>query len=89
MTDLESLLRRDPATVFRRPVDVLQHKALSSAQKTEVLRQWERDLREQMVAEEENMPAPEPLSVALDEVLEALDSLGAGQEPGGSPTKHG
>jgi hypothetical protein len=51
MTDLESLLRRDRAAVFRRPADVLKHKGLSSAQKTEVLRRWVRDLREQMVAE--------------------------------------
>jgi len=89
MNDIESLLRRDPAAVFRRPLDVLKHKGLSAAQKTEVLREWERDLREQMVAEEENMPAPEPPSVTLDEILEALDGLGAGRTPGGTPTKHG
>ena len=70
------------------PRAVLARKDLGRDEKVELLRQWEQDLREQMVAEEENMPSSQPLEVTLDEVLNALRELGAGPGPG-APTKHG
>jgi hypothetical protein len=71
------------------PSELLSRQDLTREQKIEALRQWELDLREQMVAEEENMPASEPLGVTLDEVLEALRSLGAESEFRDVTTKHG
>lgn len=71
------------------PHDVLAREDLSRDEKVELLRQWELDLREGMVAEEENMSAAEPLAVTLDAVLDALRSLGAESECRGVPTKHG
>ena len=71
------------------PKNVLGREDLSRQEKIELLRQWELDLREGMVAEEENMPPSEPLTVTLDEVLDALRTLGAESEPHSVPTKHG
>ena len=71
------------------PNDLLSRQDLTREQKIETLRQWELDLRERMVAEEENMPASEPVSPSLQEVLEALRSLGAESECRDVTTKHG
>jgi hypothetical protein len=71
------------------PKDVLAREDLSRDEKIELLRQWELDLREGMVAEEENMPPSEPLTITLDEVLDALRTLGAESEFHDVPTKHG
>lgn len=71
------------------PKDVLTREDLSREEKVELLRQWELDLREGMVAEEENMPPSEPLTITLDEVLDALRTLGAESEFQDVPTKHG
>lgn len=71
------------------PKNVLGREDLSRQEKIELLRQWELDLREGMVAEEENMPPSEPLTVTLDEVLDALRTLGAESEFHTVPTKHG
>ncbi len=71
------------------PSKLLDRDDLTRDQKVEVLRQWELDLREEMVAEEENMPAAEPMVVTLDEVLEALRSLGAESQFHDVTTKHG
>jgi len=71
------------------PKDLLGRDDLGREEKLEILRQWELDLREGMVAEEENMPASEPPSVTLEEILDALRSLGAESEFNDVPTKHG
>ncbi len=71
------------------PQQLLARDDLTQAQKIEILRQWELDLRERMVADEENMVAAEPMRVSLDEVLIALDALGAGPESHPVPTTHG
>jgi hypothetical protein len=71
------------------PADVLAREGLSREEKIELLRQWELDLREGMVAEEENMPATEPAAMTLDEVLDALRTLGVESEFHDVPTKHG
>ena len=51
------------------PKGLLGRDDLTRDEKVEMLRQWELDLREEMVAEEENMRASVPSAVALDEVL--------------------
>jgi hypothetical protein len=71
------------------PASLLEREDTSREEKIELLHQWELDLREGMVAEEENMPAPEPLRVTLDEVLDALRALGAESQFHEVPTKHG
>jgi len=71
------------------PQQLLTRDELTSEQKIGILRQWEQDLRELLVAEEENMPAAEPMNVSLDEVLIALETLGAGPASHPVPTTHG
>ncbi|MGD2055597.1 MAG: hypothetical protein PVJ15_02230 [Gammaproteobacteria bacterium] len=71
------------------PQQLLAREDLAPEQKIEILRQWELDLRERMVAEEENMGATEPGSMTLDEVLIALDALGAAPALHPVPTTHG
>jgi len=71
------------------PAAVLSSEELSRDDKIALLRQWELDLREGMVADEENMPAAEPGPVNLDDVLDALRRLGAETEFRDVPTKHG
>jgi hypothetical protein len=71
------------------PRELLARDDLTKAQKIEILRQWELDLREHMVADEENMLAAEPVKVTLDEVLMALDALGAEPDFHPVPTSHG
>ena len=71
------------------PRELLARQDLTRDQKLEMLRQWELDLRERMVAEEENMPATEPANATLDEVLEALRALGAESQFHDVTTKHG
>ena len=62
------------------PEDLLARDDLDREQKIAVLRQWELDLRERMVAEEENMPSSLPMRMSLDEVLNALNKLQSGAE---------
>ena len=71
------------------PQQLLARDDLTREQKIGILRQWEQDLRELMVAEEENMSAAEPMNVSLDEVLVALETLGAGPASHPVPTTHG
>jgi hypothetical protein len=71
------------------PEKLLDRDDLTRDEKVEMLRQWELDLREGMVAEEENMPPSEPPTVTLDEVLDALRALGAESQFHDVTTKHG
>ncbi|MGA7979624.1 MAG: hypothetical protein WCA32_05270 [Chromatiaceae bacterium] len=71
------------------PHDVLGRGDLGRDEKIRLLRQWEQDLREEMVAEEENMISARPMEVTLDAVLKALEQLGVDLEPHAAPTKHG
>jgi hypothetical protein len=79
----------DPGLTFKRPAQVLQSNDLSWEQKIKILRQWEYDVRELQVAEEESMSGgPEPVTLA--EVREALRTLGVVGDPDSSgPTKQG
>ncbi len=72
----------DPAGFFRSPDDVVNEPSLTREQKIEMLRRWEYDARELLVAEEENMTGGPPN--LLDEVLTALRRLDA--EPGSQPS---
>ncbi|HEY2987561.1 MAG TPA: hypothetical protein VGL11_07530 [Candidatus Binatia bacterium] len=87
MIDFEKALV-DPGIVFKTPQDVVRSDDLSRDQKIQVLRRWEYDARELQVAEEENMPGPQP--VTLDMVLAALRAIGAGTDvERAAPTKQG
>jgi len=68
---------------------LLTREDLAREEKVAILHQWELDLREGMVAEEENMPAPTPAPITLDEVLDALRALGAESQFHDVTTKHG
>jgi len=75
---------------LERPEDVLDREDWSRADKIAVLEQWEQDLREQMVAEEEAMPGATPsLGETLSAVLRSLDRLGGAEHRTPVPTKHG
>lgn len=79
---------RDPSTIFACPSDVVAALGVSDAQKIEILRRWEYDVREEEVAQEENMSGDLP--VTLSHVLDALHRLGAHpDEEHHSPTKQG
>jgi hypothetical protein len=87
MIDVEKALL-DPGLVFKTPGEVLANNELTRAQKIEILRRWEYDVRELQVADEEGMEGPEP--VTLDAVLDALRTLGAPEDTENSaPTKQG
>ena len=87
MIDVEKALL-DPGLVFKTPGEILANNELTRAQKIEILRRWEYDVRELQVADEEGMEGPEP--VTLDAVLDALRTLGAPEDTEHSaPTKQG
>lgn len=71
------------------PRALLARNDMGRDEKVGILHQWEFDLREAMVAEEENMPAAEPPSFGLAEVLDALRALGATSRFHDVSTKHG
>lgn len=69
---------------FGTPQAVLDSPELDRAQKVELLRQWEHDLRLMMVATEENMPRsrqPGGSAEAFRAVRQALHRLDAAAEP--------
>ena len=81
----------DVARHFERPEGVLLARNLDRDQKITLLRQWDQDLRQLMVAAEENMP-PEGADRTGDQlrlVQAALSTLGVEKEEDGPPTKTG
>jgi len=76
----------DPASSFESPRAVLTEPGLSREQRIDLLRRWEYDARELLVAEAENMGGGEP--APLQEIHRALDALGAHPQDG-APTQHG
>lgn len=78
----------DPATLLARD-------DLTEDEKIARLHQWELDLREKLVADEEamtsNLAADDPCQASeqLTEVLQVLEHLGSGAEPHPAPTKQG
>jgi hypothetical protein len=63
----------DPAAIFKSPQEVVSNQELSREQKIEILKQWEQDARLMEVAEEENMPGPQPKM--LQPIRDALHAL--------------
>jgi hypothetical protein len=63
----------NPAAVFKSPQEIVSNQELSREQKIEILKQWEQDARLMDVAEEENMPGPQPK--LLQPIREALHAL--------------
>ena len=82
----------DVSKQFPRPEDILRARDLSDPQKLALLRQWDTDLRLQMVASEENMTGTAPGATAelMQSVHRAMLRLGyeADQEKS-APTKTG
>lgn len=85
------LAKDDPASVFKKPSDVLMDASLAREEKIDILERWAYDEREKAVAEEENMRST-VLSKEnrLDEILKALLTLHTdSDEPLSPPTKEG
>jgi hypothetical protein len=68
----------NPAAVFKSPQEVVSIQELSREQKIEILRRWEQDARLMEVAEEENMPGPQPKPAPADSRRSARPQLLAG-----------
>ena len=84
----------DVGKIYAHPGDIVAADDLSQPQKVKLLRQWEFDLRENLVATEENMTTdatPEGHSAELlRSVRKALLSLGADhRDETAAPTKTG
>lgn len=80
---------RDPAEVFSAPADVLSADGVSQKEKIDILRRWEYDAREELVADEEGFAGNAP-GALLDDIVAALHSLGTGPDVEHSPpTKAG
>lgn len=90
MVDVE-LAKTDPASVFKRPSDIVREVSLSRGEKIEILRSWAYDQREMSVAEEENMRGIDSdRNNILDEILQSLQELGVeGDQPNPPPTEEG
>ena len=78
-----------PGTVFEAPQDVLDHPALSLAEKRAILASWASDAS--AIASCPSMRAPAGLKkpVSIDEILDALCALDGGPRtpPGGKPCR--
>ena len=81
----------DVSKVFDTPRAIEQAQDLSTHEKIELLRNWELDLRQILVASEEGMNRDQPgrASETLREVQFALDALGATNEDAAAPNKAG
>ncbi len=86
MIDIAKALH-DPSSVFARPADVLVDATIEKDQKIKILRQWEYDARELLVASEEGMVGDTNTNILYD-TIEALHTLGVSTE-GSHSTKHG
>lgn len=78
-----------PASVFESPSQVTENSELPLSTKIKILRSWEYDAKEMMVATEENMTGNN--SDMLDKVLIEINKLARekGLEKSNSPTKQG
>jgi hypothetical protein len=72
------------------PRDIVDRQDLSDARKIALLQQWEQDLREEMVAEEEAMTGPnDSPGDMLQEILQSLERLGVADHSRPVPDKLG
>ena len=69
-------LMRDPSELFNSPDDVLDNPDLSAQQKIVVLKQWQDDVMQRIVAEEENMSGDPDNAERLRQISNALEALG-------------
>ncbi|MBL8699824.1 MAG: hypothetical protein JNK67_15710 [Alphaproteobacteria bacterium] len=78
-------------TKFTHPREILDALDLTPDEKIKLLRQMEYDLRDKLVASDENMTGTEPgrTGELLRQVRLALHSLGVTAEETGAPTKSG
>ena len=67
----------DPSSVFDSPEEILERDDLTPEEKIKILKRWEYDVREILVAEEENMTGGERTASLYDEILKALHNLEA------------
>lgn len=67
----------DPTSVFGDPFDVVRSGAITREQKIEILRRWEYDAKELVVADEENMINDSQKPDLLSRIHDALYQLGA------------
>jgi len=73
--DFDAALRNPPA-VFSSPEEVLAHPELSIQQKIDILKQWECDVRDELVAADQGMPGGH--DGMLRRILLTLEQVGAG-----------
>ncbi|ACJ18424.1 hypothetical protein [Coxiella burnetii] len=80
----------DPTAFYKEPKAVLVDSNLTKKEKLQILRQWEYDARELMVAEEENMLGDASSSSMLSRILKAIHELDPSYDgTKSSGTKHG
>lgn len=92
ITKTERPAAGDVSERYAHPDEVLHDLSLSNAQKIKALKDWEQDLRQLMVASDENMPgtATGQPAESLKLVREALGTLSAAADTEkGSPSKSG
>ncbi|MEN3976794.1 hypothetical protein [Emcibacter sp. SYSU 3D8] len=90
-TDTHEPVAGDVSERYAHPEDIIQDQSLTRDQKIGYLQEWEQDLRQLMVASEENMPGTvtgQPAD-SLKAVSEALEKLGADADKKDSPAKSG
>lgn len=96
MIDFEAAMC-DPTKYFSHPAEVLQQRDWSEDEKLLLLRQWAYDLRQQLKAEDENMPGAAGEEDTLQEINKLLEEfsrteLFAGSRPsagrGASGNRH-
>jgi hypothetical protein len=81
---------QDPASVYQTPWDVLEDKELSKPLKLAILKKWEYDELQILVAEEENMGVNENTGALVDDILKAIHELDPNYDARGTTyTKYG
>lgn len=73
----------DPSEHFDDPKEVFDNPEINDDDKITILKQWDYDLRELLVAEEENMPADEEgetMHEKMQLIRECLQNLGASED---------
>lgn len=85
--DFHALLH--PGTVFETPRDVLNHPALTLAEKRAILASWASDASAIQSCPSMRVPAGLKKPVSIDEILDALCALDGGPRPppGGKPCR--
>jgi hypothetical protein len=95
-SDRFSEVQKDIPGHFKSPQGILTDEHLDAAQKLKLLKQWEFDLRQLLVATEENMVGAEPKTGKSAELLQSvrralvtIEGEAPRKDAGGAPTKAG